>query len=321
MKTLFRVFVGLALVVIAIQWYLGSDGMRRTVEGEIGRALNRDVQMADLRVSVLHAFPNLSVEIVDATVGTLGAAEPEMVIPTAYVIIPILPLFRDALVCDVEVHDAQVRVEARDDGSSSLDGLVSKAWLNEPGTFETVHLRHLTFTNSALAYRSQRGRDLGIVGIEAELSAYMSPDSSAYEGEVMTTAVRIGGGGVSRETDLASAMSLTLQTGVAEGDTQLTRAYLSVGPHVLDLSGLPIDWNSLPRLVDLALRLKDAASLPTREAIDAALKDLEEEAHRYLNEERARFRERLQDALDRATERGREALRRGLDRLLGGKRR
>jgi hypothetical protein len=83
----------------------------------------------------------------------------------------------------------------------------------------------------------------------------------------------------------------------------------------VDLAGLPIDWNSIPHLVDLAVRLREVAGLATPEDAERALGRVQDRAGALIEAERARLRTRLEEALEGVTDQAREALRERLERL------
>jgi hypothetical protein len=99
------------------------------------------------------------------------------------------------------------------------------------------------------------------------------------------------------------------------GDLHFTEATLGVAGYRVDLAGLPIDWNSIPHLVDLAVRLREVAGLATPEDAERALGRVQDRAGALIEAERARLRTRLEEALEGVTDQAREALRERLERL------
>lgn len=314
MKTLIRLFVVAALLLIAVQWYLSSDAVRGRIEQELALALNRDVSLADLDVSLVHDFPNLSVALTEATVFDADPAHGvAMEIPKAYVNVGLLPLLQNALVCTVELLEPRFYVRADPDGSSNLSDVFSEEWLADPGTLETVDLEEMIFVDGQVEYRNADGEQLGIAGLDAILAAYLSPDSTAFSGNLSTSRVRLGLAG--EPIDLPALLVLTLSMGTDAADLRFTEARLGVGGHEVDLTGLPVDWNTIPRVVDLAVRLREVARLATPEAAERELARVRDQAAELVEAEKARLRERLEEALEGATDKVREALRDRLERL------
>ncbi len=319
MKTFFRIFVVVALLAVALQGYLSSGAMRSTVESELEAALARDVQVEDLDISIVRDFPNLSVALENVVVqDPNNAARPLMEIPVVYVNVATLPIFQNQLICDVEIDAAEIHATVYADGSSSLDDLISEEWLagdEAESSFEVIDVQGFRVTNSTIDYQNARGRELGVVGLGADMAVYLAADSTSFSGDLTTTSVRLGAEGVSRQTDLSSQIRLTLAMGEDPTDLRFTEATLLVGPHELDLTGLPIDWEQIPYVVDLAVRLKDAAELPNREALEREIAALESDARRYIEAEKDRLREDLENALDNAADRAKDAIRDRLNRL------
>ncbi len=316
MKILVRVLIFLALLVVAAQALLSSSLVRDRVEQELEAAVNRDVVVGELDVSLVRSFPTLSVIVRDATIqDSAGTSTPLMTLPTTYVNVALGPLLGGTLACAVAVQEPRIHAQVYTDGTSNLDDLISEDWLageSDASGFDVIDLRGLSVQGAVLEYRNAAGRELAILDLDATLAAYLAADSTAFAGGVTTQRVRLGAAGLTQAQALPAQLTLQLGMGADATDLRFTEARLAIGAHGIDLTGLPVNWDTVPPLVDLAVRLQGIAEGDVAQQVEAAVTALEAEAEAFIERERQQLRERLGAAVDSLAERGRDVLR---DRL------
>lgn len=302
------------LSIVGLHLYFGSSSFRALVEQEVEVALNRDVTIKAIELGLLTSFPQLIVQLHEVDVEEAEHASNVLAIQEVEIAVALRPLLNEALVCGITIRKPQVTVEAYADGSSNLSDLISEEWLNgsEESSFQTVVLTELMVVDADVRYQNAAGRTLGILGLESRLQAYLAEDSTSFAGTVQTTAVHLGAWEQGVQRELPSLMNLALGTGAEQASVQLAQAKLQVGPHELDLAGLPIDWNTVPHIVDLAVRLHALAEAP-----EAQVEALQEEAQLAAQLLIAQERERLRNKLDDVIQEGADRLKNRLDRLLG----
>jgi len=285
------------------------------VEQEVELALNRDVSIETIDLAVVRSFPKLSVRLQGIDVRDAETGSALLMIPETEVVVDLQPLMDEALVCGITIQNPQVIVEAYADGTSNLSDLISEEWLSgsDESSFQTVTLTGFDVIDAEVRYRNAAGRELGILGMESRLQAYLAEDSTAFTGTMQTTAVQLGAWERGVRQDLPSLMNIALGAGSEAAEIRFAEAKLSVGAYELDLTGLPIDWNSVPRIVDLAVRLQGLAEAPEAQ-VQALLTEAEQAAQNLIDNERERLRNRLDDALQDGADR----IKNRLGRILGG---
>lgn len=301
------------LSIVALHLYFGSSSFRALVEQEVEVALNREVTINAIELGLLTSFPQLMVQLQGVEVQEAEQASHLLAIQDVEIAVALWPLLDETLVCAITVRKPQVIVEAYADGSSNLSDLISEEWLNgsEESSFQTVVLTELMIVDADVRYQNATGRTLGILGLESQVQAYLGEDSTSFAGTVQTTAVHLGGWEQGVQRELPSLMNLAFGLGAEQRNVQLAQAQLQVGLYELDLAGLPIDWNTVPHIVDLAVRLHALAEAP-----EAQVEALREEAQLAAQLLIAQERERLRNKLDDVIQEGADRLKNRLDRLL-----
>lgn len=308
--------VGIVVLLVGgLHVYFSSSSFRGLVEQEVELALNRDVSIETIDLAVVRSFPKLSVRLQGIDVRDAETGSALLMIPETEVVVDLQPLMDEALVCGITIQNPQVIVEAYADGTSNLSDLISEEWLSgsDESSFQTVTLTGFDVIDAEVRYRNAAGRELGILGMESRLQAYLAEDSTAFTGTMQTTAVQLGAWERGVRQDLPSLMNIALGAGSEAAEIRFAEAKLSVGAYELDLTGLPIDWNSVPRIVDLAVRLQGLAEAPEAQ-VQALLTEAEQAAQNLIDNERERLRNRLDDALQDGADR----IKNRLGRILGG---
>lgn len=304
-----------ALCVLGLHLYFSSGSFRELVEQEVELALNREVSIAVIDLSVVRSFPELSVRLENVDVQDAETGRTLMEIPETEVGVSLKALLNESLVCGITIQNPQIIVEAYADGTSNLSDLISEEWLNgsDESSFQTVVLTGFDVVDAEVRYRNAGGREIGILGMESRLQAYMAEDSTAFTGTMQTTAVHLGAWERGVRKELPSLMNIALGAGSEAAEIRFAEAKLAVGAYELDLTGLPIDWNSVPRVVDLAVRLQALGEAPEAQ-VDALLAEAEQAAQTLIANERERLRNRLDEALQEGADR----LKNRIGRILGG---
>ncbi|MEM1094132.1 MAG: hypothetical protein AAGJ10_05975 [Bacteroidota bacterium] len=319
MKTFFRILlvliVLLGLGVLGGQVYLGTDAFQNMVQEQADALVDGDVTIRSARGDAFSSFPTLEVELIGVQIQREGERVVEA--PEIDLAVDLLPLLRKILMVRIDLIDPTLNVAANADGSSSMTGLLLTDDTSTESVFNEVVLQDMRMSGGTMNYRNTQGMEVGIRGMTADLQAMVNESSLQFGGALSTASVSINRGLMQREEDLPAALTMALSLGNSLESAELSEAELQVGRLTVDLIGMPIDWNSVPRLVELALRLRDAIGGIGRDDIEAIMNGARDEAGRLFNNETDRLREDLEQTVEDALRRSQEALQDRVNRLNG----
>ncbi|GAB5517898.1 MAG: hypothetical protein RhofKO_01490 [Rhodothermales bacterium] len=319
MKTFFRILLVLLLLIglgaLGGQVYLGTDAFQDMVERQANALVDGDVTIRSAKGDAFSAFPTLEVELIGVEIERDG--ETVVDAPEIDLAVDLGPLLRKILVVEVALIDPTLNVTANADGTSSMTRLLLTDDTSEESAFNEVVLEDLRMSGGTMNYENARGMEVGIRGMTADLQAMVNESSLQFGGALSTTAVSMSRGLMQREEDLPAALTMALSLGNSLESAELTEAELQVGRLTVDLIGMPIDWNSVPRLVELALRLRDAIGGIGRDDIEAIMNGARDEAGRLLNNEADFLQQNIEQSVEEALRRSQEAIEESVNRLNG----
>ncbi|MEM6648042.1 MAG: hypothetical protein AAF730_17500 [Bacteroidota bacterium] len=319
MKIFFRILlvliVLLGLGALGGQVYLGTDGFQDMVQEQADALVDGDVTIRSARGNAFSAFPTLEVELIGVEIQRDGERVVEA--PEIDLAVDLVPLLRKVLVVRVDLIDPTLNVVANADGSSSMTGMLLTDDTGEESAFNEVVLQDMRMSGGTMNYRNAQGTEVGVRGMTADLKAMVNESSLQFGGALSTASVSINRGLMQREEDLPAALTMALSLGNSLESAELSEAELQVGRLTVDLIGMPIDWNSVPRLVELALRLRDAIGGIGRDDIEAIMNGARDEAGRLFNNETDRLRQDLEQTVEDALRRSQEAVQDRVNRLNG----
>jgi len=319
MKTFFRILLVLVvlvgLAVLGGQVYLGTDAFQDMVQEQADALVDGDVTIRSARGDAFSSFPSLEVELIGVEIQRDGERVVEA--PEIDLAVDLMPLLRKILMVRIDLIDPTLNVVANADGSSSMTGLLLTDDTGKESAFNEVVLQDMRMSGGTMNYRNTQGIEVGISGMTADLQAMVNESSLQFGGALSTASVSINRGLIQREEDLPAALTMALSLGNSLESAELSEAELQVGRLTVDLIGMPIDWNSVPRLVELALRLRDAIGGIGRDDIEAIMNGARDEAGRLFYNEADRMRRDLEQSVQDALRRSQEALEDRANRLNG----
>lgn len=266
-----------AAAAVLLHTLLDSESLRQRIEPRMEAALNRDVELEGVDLSI---FPGLGVELQGVSVAAPeGMDGPEVASAERIRLgIAFLPLLRRRVRMDrASAEGVDVQLVVREDGSTNFgdfvpEGDVPQDVQDEGGSSFSLEVGDVRLDRARVSYRDRgTGRELEARGLSGRAAMERGEEGWRVEGRL--GADELGGRGLpAAERWDGSSAELTAdgRTGPGARWLEMTSGSVAVGPIELSVTGRVDSLRSPERLLDLRVR---GEALPLEDVAAVALDD------------------------------------------------